>query len=534
MRRATRALSVAVPALCAAACVLGAPGRAWAFDAGTTHAGLTWRAAMSSSLGRQLLGRFGLAQGYFELLRLDVPGERGEVLSSRLRRLDPAGGAAPDEGKLPALGWLLAGSIVEEVPPERGRHHFFDPLTGRGLDDGGPMRGAGYRLAGVASGLGSVRGLFTGTAFDGTGLASTAWLSATENELGLSCFLDARQRAVTAETTNQRQSALAEALLCAGAMLHVVEDAADPAHVHNDFRADLYDSGAPFTRYVLSHYGRLSFPPPAGPAKQVAHLAELIATPDGTGLADTTARSFYSEGLLPDGLVPPGVTLPAVRPGLPPLVAGPEVEGYVKDTLGRRLAMWRRGAGGFISWTIDERCLGDAAAVLVPAAEQGALSAIEHLFRGSLRVEDGVLLNGPLALGVGEVVVLVEDGEGKRRVVARQKTSGAAPGDKLFELPPGEAAEDRSLIALFHGVDAVGEPLVVSVDSRRTSIEAPAQPEPKSSDAEKPAEQAPPEEPPAVETPPPPVAPVPAPKPAAVKPKPSSPTQPAPRPTPKN
>ena len=497
-------------------------GRAEAFDPGITHAAITERAASLSSLGRQLQARFGLAHGPYELLRLDVPGERGEALRARLARLDPTTGGAPSAGKLPALGWVVAGSILEEVPPERGRNHFFDPSTGAGLDQGGIGAGTAFRLAAAASGLGTVRGVFTGAAFDGTGMASTAWLTAPDNELGVGCFLEARLRAVSAPTAVARQSALAEALLCAGAILHVVEDAGEPAHVHNDFRVSLYDHGGPFSRYVLARYGRLSLPPPSGPSRRVAHLVDLISAADGTGLADTTARGFFSEGTLPSEPQPPGAVF-AGHAGLPPLHAGSGRAGYLTDAQGRHLARWRRDGAGLVAWSLDERCLADAAATLVPATEQAAISALDHLFRGSLRFETGALHNGALGLGAGEVVVLTEDAEGKRSVVAEARTSGSSAGDALVEI--SDSLTGQPLIAYFRGVDTHGEPLIVSVDSRHAALEDPPPPkkiEPEIEERSEPERTTPP----AAEPAPPAPAPV-APAPVVVEPPPHAAIKPA-------
>src|SRR5204862_2738509 len=134
--------------------------------------------------------------------------------------------------------------------------------TGRGLHRSGLLGGLGIGVASVARGVGSVRDLLAGEAFDGTGLASTGWLTAPDNELGLARFLAARERAVIAPTPAERESALAEALLCAGALLHVIEDAADPPRVHNDERTDLDAGGAPLDAFAAARFGRHAVPAP--------------------------------------------------------------------------------------------------------------------------------------------------------------------------------------------------------------------------------------------------------------------------------
>src|SRR5205814_6318641 len=111
---------------------------------------------------------------------------------------------------------------------------------------------------------------------EGKGLGSGAWLVSPDNDLSLPHFLDARERAITAATPGARDAAAAESLLIAGALLHVVEDAAEPAYVHNDLRVDLFALQAPFTRYVAARYGRLALPEPMGPARPLAHLVDVI------------------------------------------------------------------------------------------------------------------------------------------------------------------------------------------------------------------------------------------------------------------
>src|SRR6185295_7947446 len=105
------------------AAVLGfgtAPGRVLAYDPATTHAGLTQRAAMASTLHAALARRFGRLLGLFEtvVLRGDrLPADDWRFIEARLRALDPAGGYRPeDDGKATALGWMVAGSVIAWTP----------------------------------------------------------------------------------------------------------------------------------------------------------------------------------------------------------------------------------------------------------------------------------------------------------------------------------------------------------------------------------------------------------------------------------
>src|SRR5207245_2924420 len=126
--------------------------------------------------------------------------------------------------------------------------------TGRGLSEG--ERPLATRIASVSAGLGSVRGIFTGANFDGTGQPSTGWLSApvAVNEWGLDRYHAERARAVAAERPADRDAALARALLAAGAALHLLEDAGDPSFVRNDYRVEREALGGPYERFVAERF----------------------------------------------------------------------------------------------------------------------------------------------------------------------------------------------------------------------------------------------------------------------------------------
>ena len=199
------------------------------------------------------------------------------------------------------------------------------------------------------SGIGSLRGIFTGANFDGSGRSSIDWLTQTRevNDWGLSRFLDERERAVSAASPAEREDALVRALLAAGAIAHLIEDAGDPALVHGDWRVALADD----ERAVSTLGGgvgkaRLALPAPSpdslarSPHRQRAHDAA------GQGLADRTARRFFSPGSLPStgAAAPPQLTPPAGESGY---VASPDVA---------HLAAYRRlEAPGVVYW-LDERC----------------------------------------------------------------------------------------------------------------------------------------------------------------------------------
>jgi hypothetical protein len=495
-----RALACAL----AAALTLAA-GRGFAYDSATTHAGLTARAAMASSLHRVLVARLGLGLGVFEPLRLapeHLHGIDPRTMIDRLAALDGAEGYRPD-GALTesALGWLMAGSVLEQVPAERGRNHFFDPRSGRGLDNHGLGASFIERVLSALEDGGTFGGIFTGVNFDFTGAPSLAWLESPRNPLGVPAFLDARERAATSELPAARQTALAQALLAAGAILHVVEDAGDPAHVRNDFRRafdvqvgdSVFDRTARLERHTALAYGRGGVPAPRSKPFAARHLRELLVRADGEGLAQRTQRRFFSPGTLPrpislTGMKTPAEVLRAVNAALP--YPEPRVRRLDLDAAARggayleapgvgTLAAYRLTPRGVLEFNLDERTEAAYARALLPEIGRYAAGALELLFRGRLAFEtatptsnptsaatagSALLVNRGVPLGRGQLTLLADDARGRRRPFASYAvTNPVAPDATLgrVAIPRGSTR----LIAVFRGADAAGEPIVVVEDA---------------------------------------------------------------------
>ena len=416
-----------------------------------THAGLTERAALASTLHRVLIDKLGRPLGLYERLKL-APGDA--ELRQRLNRLDPEGGFVPDaSGMQTALAWLTAGAALEGVPAHRTRNHFLDPARGAGLfdDASSALR---TRINDVVTGIGTVRGLFTGASFDGTGLASPAWAIAQRavNDWGLARFLDERERSAAAASREERDDALAKSLLAAGALAHLVEDAGDPAMVRNDFRVALEADGARYDRFVAERYGRVALPDASAPPLDVKHLAELFRDGQGHGLAERTQRRFFSDGTLPSA---GAYAFPEAQPGA-------RAAGYVAGDGVQHLAAFRRTRDG-VEWTLDDRCHADYAAALLPEVAGYAAATLELLFRGRLDLEekDGALhvTAGDFALGAGTLAIYGELPEGTRKQIFSRPVEKAAASGELASLPRPAGA--RRAAAVFRGFDAAGEPIVI-------------------------------------------------------------------------
>jgi hypothetical protein len=433
-------------ALCCVAVCIASP--ASAYEA-ITRAGLTERAALQSSLHERLQEEFGRSLGLYEALKLPQTNRTEDrPLASRLTKLDPEGGYAPVENTATALSWLVAGAVIEGVGVDRQQNHFFDPTSGRGLTDGGGLR---TRLAGLASGV----------RLEGRGLSIIEWLSAPRavNDWGLIRYYDERKHAVTATSPAEREGALTRSLMAAGAVVALVEQAADPAHVRNDYRRNYEELGAPFERYVADKFGRTGLP---ALRKVLAprRLADLIHASDGSGLADHTASGFFSPGTLP------GSGRAA------PLIAQPSGQiGYLSGAV-PHLVAYRRTKTGFVYW-LDDRCLSDYAEALLPEAGGTAEAALEFLFRGRLAVAvEGTRIALQLrevTTPQAEVALFWDDAAGDRHPLGasqRFPLSDAAPLSLDVRIP----TEARRIAALVTGVDKAGEAFVVSTETKASSI----------------------------------------------------------------
>jgi len=447
---------------------------AQAYEGSTTLAGLTEQAALGSRLHRRAVERFALSLGIFEPLRLDpllLSEERARNLYVRLTALDAGQGHAPElmprkEGQSLAplrqhlLGWLAAGAVLETHPAPRVRHHFLDGKRGGGLHRQPGVTASAASTDSVQQGISTVRQLLAGAAMDGTGLSATDWIESTDNDLGLPAFVDAYERAVTAETAAARETALVEALLSAGAMLAVLEQTGDPAFVKNDLGAVL---GGQYAHYVAERYGRAGVPAIDAklevPAPQ--RFRELLFDGKGGGLAERTASRFLSTGTLTREVLPVGTKL--VGDG-----------GYLSSPTAKHWLAWTQRAGLVegeptqTSLFLDDRCFADYATALLPEVGRFAQVGLDFLLRGDLRLsltsESGLLIKLlDEQLGSGTLTVLTEKASGERQVLKTLSTLPTRPG-VLGTVPLGEESlkDVVRVVVLWKGRDRNGQPMLTS------------------------------------------------------------------------
>jgi len=457
------------------------PGAAW--EAATTHAGLTEQAALASTLHERLRAQFGHPEGLFETLT--VPPEDAPELFEVLRRLNPTHGYVPDaRGRMHALGWLVAGSVVADSPAELAANHFFDPASGKGLSDR-TISGWGERL----------NALFRSGGIERSGSAAPAWIDDPKNPMGMAGFRDQYEKAISARTAGERSRHLAAALLAAGALLHVLEDMGSPSHVRDDLGAhldrlgpDAGDLGSRFERVAALAYGRLGVPAAARPiigenARGGRPLRDFFTAKDRSGLADQTSASWFSASTLPRSINLGGdphaaltERLPAalVRPSpAPPTgVRGLDLEGAAADDNGVELSDKRgvclaryRVIDNRLSWFIDDACALEQVGAILPVVGSYAAGMLDTLFRGSLSLESEggpVLVRaGAVDLGRGKLSIYWDDATGVRTVLKQVTVESTAAGQVVAAVT-GVPAGARRVSVLFDGTDAASQLLLAA------------------------------------------------------------------------
>jgi hypothetical protein len=446
--------------------------RALAWDAATTHAGLTGRALAASDFHAVLAHQLGRALGSFEPLKLDgraVDADSLRALQDRLSMLDSAGGYRPTpEGVATAVAWVQAGAVLAKTPPELGRHHFFEPSTRTGLSDGAGLAGALHAVRLTLGDGASFRDGATGRAFDLEGMPATAWLRAAHNDLGLAAFFDHWALAVGAKQPWERETALVRALLALGGVLSVLEDMGQPAYVRNDFRGEFGDAGSGLETYVADRYGSVALPKAASPVSRPSLESYFVAA-DGKGLAQATQQRFFSRGTLPQDFTcvaddtPAKVTaflnrsLKLPEPRLDSVDLRPSDHARYVLRGGTRIAAYQR-VGDRIHFFLDQAVYADVARAWLPEVMGYAAGLADHLLRAKLQIEvagDQVILTVSGIRGTLEkeatAHVFTEDESGQRREISAVSLPRTGPA--AFSLPKGA----RKIATFARGRDGAGE-----------------------------------------------------------------------------
>ncbi len=472
-----RFLTILAPFLLAATL---STGDASAWEAATTHAGLTEQSALSSTLHKRLQEQFGASQGLYTMLT--VPKKDAPKLFAIVDRLNPTHGYVPDaNGRMSALSWLVLGSVVADVPSEHAMNHFFNPLTESGLTNS--------TESGIVEQvhLGVLRA-GNGPSLKAGGMSAKLWWKSPENPLGYEGFAAQFRKAASAETRAERDRHLAGSLLAAGAMLHIVQDMGAPSRVRDDISAHQQqvgstdtDRGSRFERIAALSFGRLGIPK-ATAVPALTSLGAHISNPQGTGLADVITRSFFSAGTLPTSFKvtrntgSSGFRTTLAKHLLRPLPAGTSEDGATRfDLVAARNddgATWRSKSGTCLAeyqiknakvrWSISDACALDQLEAILPTVAGYGISFLESLYPSDLGIAS---IDGKTSVtfdaqryGPGRVRLFAEAEDGRRSEFFSADTKG---GETTLAIPLPPTTATR-ITAFFDGTDAKGAPRLAS------------------------------------------------------------------------
>lgn len=543
MKTAARRMVVAL----ALATGLAWPGAARAWDPSTTHLGMLERSALDSALHLRWMEASLLRRGLFTPLRLDparLPEATLRTLRLAMRDAHAASGAqalggpgacpgagAPEatrarcvEGELwemTALGWLELGVVVETVPSERLLHHFVDrsdPAAARWTDDDLPR--ALLRSKHARAG-GTLAARATGGAFEGSSRSALAWLEDARDPWAPPALAEHLRRASLAATPSERDHHLALALLCTGALLHVVQDLSVPAHARGDVTAMFLplsqapgDRGLPLQELARDAYGRGGLPTPVAlsprPAEEAQRGTPRAPTLRGhvlghdayPGLVQEAGRKFFSESSLPaprrvaGGLdaqaaatvVLEGAVLDAAEREGAVLEGWPAKRGYLVGGSGRPLAAYRVDEDDQVRLWLDRRVYRVQLQQLIPLGVDAGRSVLDLVYAAFPettvdRDARSVTLVPGAAWKGATLQVLVEDGGGARQVLSEVALEGEA-AHRVLDVWPQALPDGARVVLVLQNPAGVLPAVVEQVIDPREAAEvkeaaAPAVPRPR-------------------------------------------------------
>lgn len=470
------------------------PSVAQAWDPSTTHLAMLERSALDSAMHLRWMEASLLQRGLFTPLRLDparLPPATLRTIQVALRSTHAASGAevlggpgacpgasAPEstrarcvQGDLweaTALGWLELGVVVETVPTERLLHHFVDrddPEAERWTDDDLP-RGVLRRKHARAGGTLAAR--VTGGAFEGSGRSALAWMADERDPWAPPALARHLRQASLAPTAAERDHHLALALVCTGALLHVIQDLSVPAHARGDVSAMFLplsdqrgDRGLPLQELARDAYGRSGLPVPValsprpianttGEVPRGTPMAptlrgHVLGQGDYAGLVHEAGRRFFSESSLPGpravaatldpqaaaAAVLEGAVLDASEREGAQLSGWPAERGYLVGGSGRPLAAYYVDEDQQVKLWLDRRVYRVQMQQLIPVGVDAGRSVLDLVHAGwpgmSVDREARSLVLSPGETWKGATLkVLVQDGSGQRVVKSEVPMQGAA------------------------------------------------------------------------------------------------------------
>ncbi len=543
-RRRWRALALSV-ALALAPTLAPDSARAW--DPSTTHLGLTDRAAIESAAHLRWMAGSEFQRGLFTTLRVDPDRLKRDEwrlfmqtassahASSGVRPLGgpgacPGADAPPtttrycvqgDLWQLTAIQWMEFGVLAELVPSAREVHHFVDPedpTAPRWRSRGESLSPVVLRSRQSRHNGASTAARLTRTGFSGDGPSAAAWLASDEDPLAPARLFEHLELAYLSAEPEVREHHFALALVCTGALLHVGQDLALPAHARADVAAFFRnlsshraDRGLPLQELARLRFGRSDLPI----ARDAAAIARARGVPlaanieehllgryldGGDGVARHAAARFLSSGTLPaPAALDPELSDTAAAAklieggGLDPvelegarLSPWPAERGYLLSGAGRPLLAFTTDEDGFIRAYLDDAVYDDQLAQLLPRALDVSRSLLDTIFSTWPNIQVRMTA-GTLEFTLGEqyespeLLVLTQAADGARAIKLKV---ALLPGkrNRVRGLPVNELGEDGRVVLVLRATrKGGGDPVllehVLAPDTTEiTPMPAPAKP----------------------------------------------------------
>ncbi len=473
----TPAFRLATAVLAATTCLLATGVKdALAWEPATTHAGLTEESALSADLHKLIGEQFGAKDGVYTMLT--IPEADAPSLFEILRRLNPTHGYVPNaKGKMSAMGWLVAGSVVAEVPAENAGNHFLDPRSGKGLSSA-IAGNAGRRMGRFLTGISQSKQVRSG------GEAANTWWKSPANSMGYKGFGDQFRKAVKSATQGERDRHLAGTLLAAGSMLHVLQDMGSPAHVRDDLESqqdqigtNYHDRGSRLERIAALAFGRLGIPR-ASAAPTLPTLDAHFSNAAASGLADIIEGNYFSSGTLPrtttvrrdhgSSVFRQAIVKRLQRPAPSPhsrldVVAARNAKGATwRNEDGVCLTRYRLRSAKVNFW-IDDDCALEQLEAILPSVAAFGTSFLQRLFPSGIAASK---IAGKLEIGVssaryaeGTISLYADSADGTRSEIYTVQYKKEHMGLATMPMPPRSA---RRITVLFDGKDNLGETLLAT------------------------------------------------------------------------
>jgi hypothetical protein len=374
--------------------------------------------------------------------------------------------------------WIGIGANLEDAPPVRSLNHFHSPLR-PWADAGGPL-----------------------------GQSSVYWQQNPNQGLGGTwSWPVARQRLLdflTLPGPAAREQALADTARALGQVIHLVQDAASPAHtredphlIHDGYEARIEELRASLDATLRSRFASLLAAPSTLPATSIftstgdpqapGPVARLIDS-DGyrgtvqtyaigaqAGLSEYTSGGYVSddtiflgfalprrESLGPATFDPP-VDTPGARRYFPKTTDGDTIAHFVAEgALYERLLFRGQLVGGFI---LDDRVYEDYAAQLIPRAVGYSAGLLDYFFRSNFDFAVDVSSSDPgkrlLTISIppvlsaetmdGTFTLYAEDRDGRRSAVPGASLTTVLSRGALAQTVFTPVAGVRAYVLVFRG-----------------------------------------------------------------------------------